>query len=67
MLSKEKIIQNMFAVLTELQTYDKVYHPSDIQMRLYNGLINQLKVYCEVLDDDVPEEYIEQIERYIPI
>lgn len=65
MLSKDEIVQNMLAVLTELQAYDKVYHPSDMQMRLYNGFLNQLEVYCEVLDDDVPDEYTELIEKYI--
>ncbi len=65
MLSKDEIVQNMLAVLTELQAYDKVYHPSDMQMRLCNGFLNQLEVYCEVLDDDVPDEYTELIEKYI--
>jgi len=67
MLSKDEIIQNMLAVLTELQAYDKVYHPSDMQMRIYNGLLNELETYCKVLDDDIPDEYLEQIERYISL
>lgn len=67
MLSKDEIVQNMLAVLTELQAYDKVYHPSDIQMRIYNGFLNELETYCKVLDDDIPDEYIEQIERYISL
>ena len=67
MLSKDEIVQNMLAVLTELQAYDKVYHPSDMQMRIYNGLLNELETYCKVLDDDIPDEYLEQIERYISL
>ena len=67
MLSKGEIVQNMLAVLTELQAYDKVYHPSDMQMRIYNGLLNELEAYCKVLDDDIPDEYIEQIERFISL
>ena len=65
MLSKDEIVQNTLAVLTELQAYDKVYHPSDMQMRIYNGLLNKLETYCKVLDDDVPDEYTELIEKYI--
>lgn len=67
MLSKDKITQNMLAVLTELQAYDNVYHPSDVQMRIYNRLLNKLEACREILDDDVPDEYIEQIERFISL
>ncbi len=61
MLSKEIIIQNMLAALHELQANENV------TMRIYNMLCNKLTVYCEVLGEDVPEEYIAQIEEYIEL
>lgn len=61
MLTKKTITQNMLAVLTELQ----VNKAADI--RIYNMLCNKLAVYCEVLNDDLPEEYISQIEAFIEL
>lgn len=61
MLSKEIIIQNMLAALHELQANETV------TMRIYNMLCNKLTVYCEVLGDDLPEEYISQLEEYIDL
>lgn len=55
MLSKEQIIKNMLATLTELQ------NNKPLDMRIYNMLCNKLNTYCEVLGDDLPEEYISQI------
>lgn len=68
MLSKEKIISDMLAVLTELQAIqEKCFHPTDLQLRIYNGLTNKLEVYFQILDEDVPEEYVEQIEMFITV
>ncbi|MBQ6211451.1 MAG: hypothetical protein IJJ57_00990 [Ruminococcus sp.] len=61
MLSKETIIQNMLATLGELQAN------AAAPMRLYNMLCNKLSVYCEVLEDDIPEEYVNQIEEFIEL
>ncbi len=61
MLSKEIITQNMLAALHELQANENV------TMRIYNMLCNKLSVYCEVLGDDLPEEYISQLEEYIDL
>ncbi|WP_295094593.1 hypothetical protein [Ruminococcus sp.] len=61
MLAKETIVQNMLATLHELQANDNV------TMRIYNMLCNKLKAYCEILDDDLPEEYISQIEEFITL
>ena len=35
--------------------------------RIYNMLCNKLTVYCEVLSDDLPEEYISQIEEFVEL
>ena len=59
MLSNEQIIKNMLATLTELQ------NNKPLDMRIYNMLCNKLNTYCEVLGDDLPEEYISQIEEFI--
>ena len=61
MLSKETIIQNMLATLGELQAN------AAAPLRIYNMLCNKLSVYCEVLGEDVPEEYISQIEEFITL
>lgn len=61
MLSKEQIIKNMLATLTELQ------NNKPLDMRIYNMLCNKLNTYCEVLGDDLPEEYISQIEECIEL
>lgn len=61
MLKKDSIIKNMLATLGELQAN------AAAPMRLYNMLCNKLAVYCEVLGEDVPEEYIAQIEEYIEL
>ena len=61
MLDKKKIVRNMLATLNELQ----VNKAADI--RIYNMLCNKLAVYCEVLSDDLPEEYIPQIEEFIEL
>jgi len=61
MLSKEQIIKNMLATLTELQ------NNKPLDMRIYNMLCNKLNTYCEVLGDDLPEEYISQIEEFIEL
>lgn len=61
MLSKELVIKNMLATLGELQAN------SSTNMRMYNMLCNKLAVYCEVLDDDLPEDYIQQIEEFIEL
>lgn len=51
----------MLVALHELQANENV------TMRIYNMLCNKLTVYCEVLGEDVPEEYISQIEEYIEL
>lgn len=58
MMSKEKIIRYLFAVLTELQT-------GITNKELYNALCIKLGVLYNILGDDVPEEYWEQIEEFI--
>lgn len=61
MLSKETIIQNMLATLSELQAN------AATDTRIYNMLCNKLVVYCEILDNDLPEEYVPQIEEFIEL
>lgn len=61
MLNKDSIIKNMLATLGELQANDAA------PMRLYNMLCNKLAVYCEILDDEIPEEYVNQIEEFIEL
>ena len=51
----------MFAILTELQ------NNKSSDMRIYNMLCNKLDAYCEILGDDLPEEYISQIEEFIEL
>lgn len=61
MLDKKTISQNMLAVLNELQANKAA------DIRIYNMLCNKLTVYCEVLSDDLPEEYISQIEEFVEL
>lgn len=69
MLSKEKIVSNMIAILCELQAME--IHAEDmsykVDINLYNMLCYKLKAYAEILDDDIPEEFIEQIEYFLEI
>lgn len=57
-MSKEEIIRYLFAVLAELQT-------GITNKELYNALCIKLSVLYHILGDDVPEEYWEQIEKFI--
>ncbi len=61
MLTKKTITQNMLAVLTELQANKAA------DIRIYNMLCNKLTVYCEALSDELPEEYISQIEEFVEL
>lgn len=69
MLSKEKIISNLIAILCELQAME--IHAEDVNYKLnidlYNMLCYKLTVYAEILDDDIPEEFIAQIEHFVEI
>ena len=57
MKTKEQILQDLFATLSELQS------------GLCNGnlkaLTTKLSVLYDVLEDDVPEEFWEQIEEWL--
>ena len=61
MLDKKTISQNMLAVLNELQANKAA------DIRIYNMLCNKLTVYCEILSDELPEEYIPQIEEFVEL
>lgn len=69
MLSKEKIISNLIAILCELQAME--IHAEDVSYKLnidlYNMLCYKLTVYAEILDDDIPEEFIAQIGHFVEI
>ena len=58
MMSKEKIVENLFATLAELQS-------GTAAEELYNKLCIKLETLSDILGDDVPEEYWEQIEELI--
>ena len=59
MLSENKIRERFFAILYELQNYNL---NNDIRQRL----IIQLGTLFDVLEGDIPEEYWEQVQEYIP-
>ena len=61
MLDKKIIVRNMLAVLNELQANKAA------DIRIYNMLCNKLTVYCEILSDELPEEYITQIEEFVEL
>lgn len=66
MKNKEQITVMMLAVLAEL----KDFTITDIIVNkplLYHSLTTQLRTYCEILDEDIPKDYIEQIEEYTEI
>lgn len=83
MLSKEKIISDMLAVLAELQAISKGYTFSgkdyyDLELQAIDKrndndiaviprLLTRLELYCQILDDDVPEDFTEQIGQFIPL
>jgi hypothetical protein len=69
MLSKEKIISNMIATLCELQAMEIHAENADykVDINLYNSLCYKLKTYAEILDNDIPEEFIAQIEYFVEI
>lgn len=58
MKSKEEIMKRLFATLAELQSGTAVEE-------LYNKLCIKLETLSDILGDDVPEEYWEQIEEFI--
>lgn len=65
MKSKAQITTMMLAVLAELHYYDpKTVYSHKI---LYKTLRTQLETICKILEDDIPEEYIEEIEKYIEL
>ena len=59
MLSEEKIRERFFAILYELQ------HGSPGN-EIIQRLIIQLGTLFDVLEGDIPEEYWEQAQEYIP-
>ena len=63
MKSKEQIISDMLAVLTELDSFT-VHDIIVNRPLLYNALIGKLETYCDILDDDIPEEYEERLMEY---
>lgn len=69
MLSKKKIISNLMAILCELQSME--IHAEDVSYKLdidlYNMLCYKLTAYAEILDDDIPKEFITQIEYFVVI
>lgn len=58
MKSKEEIMKRLFATLAELQS-------GTAAEELYNKLCIKLETLSDILGDDVPEEYWEQIEEFI--
>ena len=58
MKSKEHILRELYVTLWELQT-------GLAGEELAKVLKTRLQVYSEILGDDVPEEYWEQIEKFI--
>ena len=58
MKTKQEILKDLFATLTELQNGVK-------ENNLRNHLKVKLEVLYDVLGEDVPEEYWEQIEELI--
>lgn len=79
MKSKERLLTKLFEILAELQERKELeYHynrlranpeSSSVQVvsnaLLYSRLRGQLSVLYDILGDDVPEEYWEQIEEII--
>lgn len=59
MLSENKIRKRFFAILYELQNCNL---NNDVRQRL----IIQLGTLFDVLEGDIPEEYWEQAQEYIP-
>ena len=60
MKSKEELLKMLFATLAELQSGTTESNPG-----LHIFLLHKLKVLNDILGDDVPEEYWEQIEEQI--
>lgn len=58
MRSKEEIMKRLFATLAELQS-------GTTTEQVHERLCIELSVLNDVLGDDVPEEYWEQIEEFI--
>ena len=58
MRTKEEILKNLFATLHELQNSE----PSE---SLKISLETKLQVLADVLGDDLPEEYYDQLEKFI--
>lgn len=58
MKSKEEIMQRLFATLAELQS-------GTTTKQVCKRLCIELAVLNDILGDDVPEEYWEQIEEFI--
>lgn len=59
----------MIATLCELQAMEIHAENTDykVDINLYNSLCYKLKTYAEILDDDIPEEFIAQIEYFVEI
>lgn len=57
MKSKEEIMKRLFATLAELQ--------GTTTEQVHEKLCIELSVLNDILGDDIPEEYWEQIEEFI--
>ncbi len=61
MKTKEELLQMLFAKLAELQNMIKI----DVQPSLLMVLQTEVALLYDILGEDVPEEYWEQIEEVI--
>lgn len=59
MLSKESILKNFYAILSELES-----GTVDLESNMGIRLSAKLSVYADILEDDIPEEYWEAVEKY---
>ena len=61
MKTKQELLQMLFAKLAELQD-GRIRHANP---EIYDRLRTELSLLYDILGDDVPEEYWEQIEEMI--
>ena len=59
MLSKESMLKNFYAILSELNS-----GTVDLSSNLGIRLSAKLSVYADILGDDIPEEYWDAVEKY---
>lgn len=62
MICKTQLLSMMFARLAELECTGE-----SMTVDLRNRLEIELTLICKILDDDVPEEYLTRLEKFISI